>query len=150
MTNDLDHPHSGPIRVLVADDEPITRFLTARKLARLGHVLEAEDGLTAWDLLLSESCQLAVIDLEMPKLDGFGLIQCVRGHPKTRHLPIVVLTSRDDKDAIERALIAGATSYLIKPLNWKLFGHHIGHLLELGRERRDAPARAPDAETVSL
>ena len=135
MTDELDRPQSGPIRVLVADDEPITRFLTASKLARLnGHVLEAEDGLSAWDLLLSQPCQLAVIDLEMPKLDGFGLIQCVRGHPKTRHLPIVVLTSRDDKEAIERALIAGATSYLIKPLNWKLFGHHIGHLLELGRE----------------
>ncbi|HZA02405.1 MAG TPA: response regulator [Hyphomicrobiaceae bacterium] len=135
MTNELDHPQCEPIRVLVADDEPITRFLTASKLARLnGHVLEAEDGLSAWDLLLSQPCQLAVIDLEMPKLDGFGLIQCVRGHPNTKHLPIVVLTSRDDKEAIERALIAGATSYLIKPLNWKLFGHHIGHLLELGRE----------------
>ena len=126
-------PAAATSRVLVADDDSFCRRAVGLKLKLLGStVVEAEDGVQAFELLKSQKFDLAIVDLEMPKLNGCGLISCARGFPFTKKLPIVVLTSRSDRDAIEQALVAGATSFLIKPLNWAAFGAHIEHLLLLG------------------
>ena len=110
--------HVLPMRVIVADDDPIFRSLVRAQLGtRADEIVEAADGLEAWSHILSLNFQLALIDLSMPNLDGIALIQCIRGHPRTRHLPIIVITSRDDKDAVDKALAAGATSFLTKPVN---------------------------------
>jgi CheY-like chemotaxis protein len=120
-------------RVLVADDDSFCRRAVGVKLKLLGSaVVEAEDGVQAFELLKSQKFDLAIVDLEMPKLSGNQLISCARGFPNTKKIPIVVLTSRSDREAIEQALVAGATSFLIKPLNWAAFGAHIEHLLQLG------------------
>ena len=95
------------------------------------HVVEAENGTEAWRRLLNQSFDLAIVDLSMPQLDGFQLIECMRAHPRTKYMPIVVVTSMSDADAIERALSAGASSFLMKPLNWRAFEHHVSHLLRL-------------------
>lgn len=138
------------VRIIVADDDPICRSLVVAKLASLrASCVEAADGGEAWSLLLTESVQLAIIDLGMPNLDGFTLIRCVRGHPRTRHLPIVVITSRDDKEAIQEAFNAGATSFLTKPLNWSTFEHHIGYLLRLSRAAQDARTSASRADAAA-
>ena len=118
--------------VLVADDDSLCRRAVSVKIRNLNAtVVEAEDGLQAFELLKNRKFDLAIVDLDMPKLNGCALIGCVRGFPETRKIPIVVLTGRSDRDAIEQALIAGATSFLIKPLNWAAFGAHIEHLLLL-------------------
>lgn len=120
------------LKVLVADDDPIQRSLIAARLVALdGVAVEAEDGTAAWRLLHDQHFDLAIVDLEMPGLDGFGLIQCMRGHPRTRHLPVVVITSRTDGAAIRDALATGASSFLTKPVVWSTFEHHIGFLLRL-------------------
>lgn len=121
-------------KVLVADDDSFCRRAVSLKMRNLNAtVVEAEDGVQAFELLKHQKFDLAIVDLEMPKLNGCSLIGCVRGFPATKKIPIVVLTSRSDRDAIEQALIAGATSFLIKPLNWAAFGAHIEHLLVLSR-----------------
>jgi CheY-like chemotaxis protein len=125
-------------RVLVADDDPMSRRAVAAKLHRSAIVVEAPDGAEALRHLRLEPFDLAIIDLEMPSLDGYGLLACVRAIPKIRHIPIVVLTASDDRGALEKALIAGATSFLIKPLNWSAFGPHIEHLLALSGAYRVA------------
>lgn len=120
--------------VLVADDDSLCRRAVSVKIRNLNAaVVEAEDGLQAFELLKTRKFDLAIVDLEMPKLNGCALIGCVRGFPEMKKIPIVVLTGRSDRDAIEQALIAGATSFLIKPLNWAAFGAHIEHLLLLSR-----------------
>jgi CheY-like chemotaxis protein len=120
--------------VLVADDDALCRRAVGIKIRNLhATVTEAEDGLQAFELLKTRSFDLAIVDLEMPKLNGCALISCVRGFPDTKKIPIVVLTARSDREAIEQALISGATSFLIKPLNWAAFGAHIEHLLLLSR-----------------
>lgn len=130
-----------PLRVLIVDDEPITRSLVAKKVALLNvETCEAEDGAAAWQVLHDQDIHLAIIDLEMPHLDGFELLQCMRGHPRTRHIPAIVLTWREDKKSIERALSAGATSFLAKPLNWTLFGDHIRHVMGVARMAEAARA----------
>ncbi|MEZ5773956.1 MAG: response regulator [Hyphomicrobiaceae bacterium] len=123
------------IKALVADDDPIMRSLVREQLERRHvDVIEAEDGGEAWQHLSNELFQLAIIDLGMPRIDGYSLIQCMRGHPKTRHLPIVVVTAHEDSESVSRAFAAGATSFLTKPVPWTMFGHHLDYILRLTRE----------------
>ena len=120
------------LRVLVADDDPIQRSLIGARLTRLnGQTVEAEDGVAAWALLSSQTFDMAIVDLGMPNLDGLELIRCMRGHPRTRHMPIIVVTSRHDRDAIEQSMQAGASSFLVKPIAWSTFEHHIGFVLRM-------------------
>lgn len=130
-------PESGSndrLRILVVDDDPIFRSLAVNRLSKLAHeVVEASDGAAAWSKLAHETFHLALVDLEMPYLKGNELIRCVRGHPRTSHLPMIVITSRNDAEAVRESLDSGATSFMTKPVNWSMFGNHIEYLLRLNR-----------------
>ncbi len=139
-----------PIRVLIADDDPVMRSLVGANLTeRVGAVTEAADGQEAWTLLLERTFDLALIDLSMPGIDGFTLIRCMRAHPRTQHMPIVVITSSTDQDAVSHAFEAGATSFLTKPVNWALFGHHIDYLVRSSQVSSVARANRRQAEAVT-
>ena len=118
--------------VLVADDDAFSRAMATSKLDALDvNLVEAENGEKAMMLLQEHKIDLAIIDLEMPVIDGFMLLGCIRGHPRLKHIPVVVLTGREDREAMTQALSKGATSFLQKPLNWTAFGEHIRHLVQL-------------------
>ena len=117
--------------VLVVDDDAFSRAVVSRKVAKFSDVVEAEDGLEALSRLQTMVFDLAIVDLEMPNFNGLDLIRCVRGHPTLKHIPILVLTGDESRSALEGALTAGATSFLLKPLNWATFGEHINHVLHL-------------------
>jgi len=117
--------------VLVADDDAFSRAVVAKKLVGLADVVEAADGAEAFAYLQSMAFDLVIVDLEMPNFNGFDLIKCIRGHAKLRHVPVIVLTGNEQRRALDGALSAGATSFLMKPLNWQSFGEHIRHVLEL-------------------
>lgn len=140
---------SKAINVVAADDDPIIRQLLETKLTALGcKVFTAEDGGVAWSLIRDRKPQLAIVDLDMPIIDGFSLIQCVRGHPRTKHMPLIVVTSRTDTRAIQDAFNAGATSFLTKPVHWSTFESHIRFLLRLTDEAAQSAARARRAEAA--
>ena len=125
-------------RVLVADDDPIMlEMMQARLSNEATTVVCVENGRDAWERLSRESFDLAVVDLGMPELDGFGLIAHLRQTPRTIDLPIIVATSRDDSEAIEKAFAAGATSFVTKPVNWSLFAYQVKFVLRSGRIERD-------------
>ncbi len=127
-------------KVLAADDDPIMREMM---MARLGDdvvVTCVEDGKLAWDKLSQEHFDLAIIDLGMPNLDGFGLIQYLRQTPKTVDLPLIVATSRGDQEAIERAFSSGASGFVTKPINWSLFQYEIKFVLKHGQTERELRA----------
>lgn len=142
--------NKGPaIKVVAADDDPIVRSLIHGKLVGMGcNAMMAEDGAEAWRLIRDKKADLAIVDLEMPNIDGFSLIQCVRGHPKTKHLPVIVVTSRTDAQAIQEAFAAGATSFLTKPVHWSTFESHIRYLMRLTEAAAQASARARQAEAA--
>jgi diguanylate cyclase (GGDEF)-like protein len=117
--------------VLIVDDDEFSRSIVSRKIAKLSDVVEAGDGFDGLAHLQSTDFDLAVVDLEMPKFGGLDLIKSIRGHPKLKRIPIIVVTGNESREALESALAAGATSYLLKPLNWRAFGEHICHVLEL-------------------
>lgn len=125
----MPNPH-----VLVVDDSDVSRKVVAAKLAQLqARVTEAGNGAEALALLLAGGFDLAIVDLEMPGVNGLDLLGCIRSHASLRHMPVIILTGREDRQALEAALSYGATSFLVKPLNWLAFGEHIRHLLYLSR-----------------
>jgi CheY-like chemotaxis protein len=127
----LAQPSPVPTRpiVLIADDDAFSRTMAASRLAVLEvDIVEAENGDAAMKILQDTK---AIVDLEMPIVDGFALLGCIRGHPRLKHIPVVVLTGREDTAAMNQALTSGATSFLQKPLNWSAFGEHIKHLIQL-------------------
>ena len=102
------------------------------KSPKLAEVVEAEDGQSAMShLSTSGVVDLAIVDLEMPNINGVELIRQIRSQPALKHIPIIVLTANETRGGLENALMAGATSFLLKPLNWDAFGEHIRHILEL-------------------
>ncbi len=136
-------PQTGGARVLVVDDDAFSRSAVVKKVQQMrATALEAADGLQAFALLRQEPVDLAIIDLEMPIMNGHELLSCIRGAPKTKHLPVLVLTAADDRASLERALQCGATSLMIKPLNWAAFSSHIEHILFLSMAGREYRAQA--------
>jgi signal transduction histidine kinase len=132
--------------ILVADDDPIYRGIAQDTLEAAGHkVAIACDGGEAITLLSSESFDAAIIDLTMPVADGITVIERLRRGGPNATIPVIVITGHDDAQAVERAYLAGATSFLTKPLNWMLFTPHIEFVLRSGqteKELREAIATA--------
>jgi DNA-binding response OmpR family regulator len=107
-------PQYAP-RVLVVEDDPDIRALLTKLIARDGYrVLEAADGLEGFDLIRREPLDLVVADLDMPRLDGWGLLRLLRDELTTRELPVVLLSAHDDAVATLKAARAGARAYLKK------------------------------------
>ena len=138
------------MRVLAADDDPIQLEAMRAWLSRLpATVVTTDNGSDAWDLLSKEEFDLAVIDLHMPKLDGFGLINWLRQTPRTIDLPIIVVTSRNDNDAIDQAYAAGASSFATKPVNWQLFLHQARFVMRAGQNERAIRAERLIQEAIN-
>jgi len=104
-----------PPLVLVVDDSKVVRIKTSRLLEKHGfRVALADDGLTALDSLVSELPDLVITDVEMPGLDGFGLCQRLRSSSAWQHLPVVMITSSDEKHQ-SQARSVGVNVLLGKP-----------------------------------
>jgi two-component system chemotaxis sensor kinase CheA len=102
-------------RIVIADDSELTRDLLARTLRERGHeIIEAVDGQDALAKIKEHSPDVVFTDLEMPTLDGFGLLTRLRETPQFRDLPVVVFTTRGGAEEVRRAAEAGATAYLVK------------------------------------
>jgi signal transduction histidine kinase len=146
---------SASIRVLVADDDPIVRSLMTAKLVEMGAIVaEAEDGAVALDLLDMHTFDLAIVDLMMPNVDGLSLIRRIRFSADTQNLPVIVISSHGEGDAVRNAYRAGASSLLAKPVDWQGLEHHVKFLMRMAlnvrkerslRHMQTAIARGKDA-----
>jgi len=123
---------NSDIKILVVDDDKTCRLAVKSILENFSYnVFEANNGSDALVQLQNKYFNVVVVDLEMPEMNGYRLIGSMRAQPKLKHIPAIVLTTKVDHISIERALIAGATSFLSKPLNWLAFGAHIEHIVSL-------------------
>jgi putative two-component system response regulator len=105
-------------RVLVVDDEPANRGLIRRVLdPQVYEIAEAEDGERALEEIALAPPDIVLLDLEMPRRDGYSVLRAVKGDPRTRLIPIVMLTSHDQLVEKVRAVTIGADDYIIKPFN---------------------------------
>ena len=106
----------GPGRVLIADDDPQMRRLIRGVLQRDGfEVVEAGDGLDALEVVEQGGVDLVILDVDMPRLDGLGVLEELRAQVRTACLPVIVLTAQHGETE-EKALDLGAHDYLAKPV----------------------------------
>ena len=123
-------------RVLIADDNKVNRLLLSRSIELLGHrVTLAENGRTALERLRTEPFDLLLLDIEMPELDGFAVLEQLKADPHLREVRIIVTSSVEGLDNIVRCINLGAEDYLRKPVNQVLLKARIGASLEKKRLR---------------
>jgi two-component system sensor histidine kinase and response regulator WspE len=102
-------------RILVVDDSPLTRELISSLLEAMGYeILNAQDGVDAFDRLGRDVVDMVVTDLEMPKMDGLELTRRLKGHATLRSLPVVIVTTRGGDADRRRGMEAGADGYVAK------------------------------------
>ncbi|HYE46079.1 MAG TPA: response regulator [Caulobacter sp.] len=117
------------LRLLFIDDDPILREFAAVHLATENVSIEtAGDGAEGLERIAERKPDLVLLDLEMPRLDGFEVLRALRADPATEHLPVIVVTGREDTGAIDRAFDAGATSFVAKPINWRLLNYQVRYV----------------------
>jgi two-component system chemotaxis response regulator CheY len=105
-------------RILIVEDSPTMRQLLAFALRRIAgaEIVEAQDGMDGLRKVTADDFDLALIDINMPVMDGLKLIQLIRQEPDLAHLPIAVVTTEGSQVDRERALELGANEYLTKPI----------------------------------
>ena len=109
-------PQARTTTILVADDEQDIRELVVYRLSRSGYrIIEARDGEEAFQLAADQALDMAVLDVMMPRLNGFELTHRFRHNPATERLPILLMSASVQEADISRGFAAGADGYLTKP-----------------------------------
>lgn len=104
--------------ILTVDDSRTMRDMLMLALSNAGYsVLQAIDGVDGLDVLRDAAPDVIITDINMPRMDGFGFIECVRGSARHRAVPILVLTTESDAAKKDRARRAGATGWIVKPFD---------------------------------
>ena len=120
-----------PSRILVVDDNASNRDLLTRRLQRQGHtVLEAEDGARALALVEKEALDLVLLDLMMPGISGYDVLALLKSDPRSREIPVIMISALSELDSIVRCIEAGADDYLAKPFDPTLLRARVGSSLE--------------------
>lgn len=145
--------------ILVVDDDPVTRLMLSGSLERHGHrVTTAEDGPNALDLVRSKPFDVILLDVLMPRMDGYLVLELLKEDSNLRHIPVIMVTSVDDVDSAVRCIELGADDYLSKPIDPVLLGARINagltkkrlhdlemeHFEEVGRLNRQLEARVEE------
>lgn len=140
-------------RLLVVDDNRVNRLLLKRNVELLGHeVVLAENGRVALELMRQENFDLLLLDIEMPEMDGFQVLEQLINDPALRDIPVIVTTGLEGTANVVRCIELGAEDYLSKPVNPVLLKARVGaslekkHLRDLQRDmvRRFATSEVAD------
>ena len=91
---------------------------------------------------------VVLLDIEMPRMDGFECLREMRADPRFAHTLVIVATGREDVAAVDRAFSEGATSFVVKPLNWRLLSHQIRYIYRSHRAERALAEGETQARTA--
>jgi class 3 adenylate cyclase len=123
-------------RLLVVDDNKVNRLLLSRGLEQQGHsVASAENGRVGLEMLRKEDYDLVLLDMEMPEMDGFQVLEQLVKDTKLRDLPVIVTSSLEGVENVVRCIELGAEDFLTKPVNPVLLKARVGASLEKKRLR---------------
>lgn len=129
------------MRILIAEDDENFRTLITELLEQAGHTpLPEPNGRLAWETLLREGADLVVTDINMPEMDGFGLLRNIRAHERHHALPVLMLTIRQFVEDQVAGYETGADDYLTKPFDSDIF---LARIKTLARRIR------PSSETAA-
>ena len=125
-----------PSRLLVVDDNKINRMLLTRSLEAQGHIVEtAENGKDGLEKIRTGTFDLVLLDIEMPEMDGFKVLEACLNDVELRQLPIIMTSAMDELDAVVKCVELGAEDYLTKPINPILLRARVNASLEKKRLR---------------
>ncbi|HWW65968.1 MAG TPA: response regulator [Sphingomonadaceae bacterium] len=132
-------PSSEPVKFLLVDDVAENLAALEALLRRDGlEILKARSGPEALELLLVHEFALAMLDVQMPDMDGFELAELMRGTERTRNIPIIFLTAvATDERRRFRGYEAGAVDYLLKPIDTRMLTNKADIFFELNRQRKE-------------
>lgn len=123
-------------RILIIDDSEHNRYLLARQLDRRGHtVVTAIHGRQGLEYAQQQPFDVILLDLMMPEMDGFTVLDQLKRDPQMRHIPVIVISAIDEIDDVVRCIDAGAEDYLTKPINTTLLHAKVHACLERKRLR---------------
>ncbi len=106
-------------RILVIDDDLDMCLVVRRILESKGHLVTlSQDGYQGWATARRQRPDLIVLDIMMPVMDGYGVLEMLRGDDRTEAIPTVILSALGDHEAKERARSLGAVAYIEKPFEW--------------------------------
>ncbi len=126
----------APGFVLVVDDDAVNRLLLSRCLERDGHrVRTVANGLEALEALRDELFDCVLLDVLMPEMDGYQVLEHVRHHPRLRRTPVIMISALEDLQSVVRCIEMGADDYLLKPFDPVLLRARIN--AGLARKRLD-------------
>jgi adenylate cyclase len=118
-------------QILIVDDEPLNIDLLEQELELLGYeVTSAGDGQEALERLAAEDFDLVLLDIMMPRVDGYEVLKVIRADPKLRHIPVLMISALNELDSVVRCIELGAEDYLPKPFEPVLLMARIGACLE--------------------
>ena len=117
-------------RILVVDDYPALVTITRHKLLKQGYeVITAQNGHDAFELVKTEYPDLVISDVEMPIMNGYELCKSIKGDPKFRKIPVILVTSRIQTSSLMHGIEAGADNYLTKPYDDETLFNKVHELL---------------------
>ena len=121
----------GPA-LLVVDDIEDNRYTLIRRLKRQGYenVVEAENGRQALDVMRERAFDLVLLDIMMPEMDGYEMLEEVKSDPNLRDIPVIMISAIDEMDSVVKCIELGAEDYLPKPFNRTLLQARVGASLE--------------------
>jgi DNA-binding response OmpR family regulator len=130
-----------PKRILVVEDEFRVQAVIKKRLESAGYqVLTAADGKEGLDLAREAKPDLIVLDLMLPKMDGYAVCRELRHDPEHEHIPILMLTARAQEGDIQRGMMTGADAYMTKPFQHSMLLDRIQEMLD--KAEREAVQRA--------
>ncbi|HEX9047590.1 MAG TPA: response regulator [Verrucomicrobiae bacterium] len=132
---------SNQVEILLVEDNPDDMDMTLRALRKANlanHVEVARDGVEAMDFLFCEgkhssrsiehNPRLVLLDLKLPRVDGLEVLRRIKGDPRTRTIPVVVLTSSKEQKDVVASYHLGVNSYIVKPVNFEGFAAAVQEL----------------------
>jgi sigma-B regulation protein RsbU (phosphoserine phosphatase) len=126
-----------PGALLLVDDNDDNRYTLTRRLQREGYdnLTTANDGQQALELLQARPFDLVLLDVMMPGLNGYDVLERMRADTRLRHIPVIMISALDEIDSVIRCIELGAEDYLAKPFNPTLLRARVGASLEKKRLR---------------
>jgi len=125
-----------PGQMLVVDDNRVNRLLLTRALEQNDHkVSNAENGKVAMEMLRSKSYDVILLDIDMPEMNGFEVLEAMLQDEELRYLPVIMTSASDELDRVVKCIEMGAEDYLVKPLNPVLLRARVNASLEKKRLR---------------
>ena len=127
-----------PKRILVVDDDETIRLLARASLEAAGYaVSESPDDRSVRDAFLKTVPDLVLLDVILPGKDGFAVCGEIRALPYGMDVPIIMMTGLDDVESISKAYEAGATDFIVKPINWQILVYRVQYILRANHAFRE-------------